>query len=288
VCGEFLSPETEAALARLGVRDQFFALKPAPMRRMLLCFGKRERQAEFAEQAWGFSRYALDRLLLEAAVQRGAEFTREAPEPAPRPLIVATGRKAAGSRRGSRLFGFKAHFRGPFNDAVELYFFASCYAGVSPVEGGLTNVCGLAPEWLLRDHNFDVDRVLALSEPLRERLRPLNREWKWLNVGPLVFQNHFRFSFEPHVYPAGDLLSFVDPFTGSGILSAILTGTLAGAAAARGEAVENYIADCRKLLGRPFRISSLFRHVLASGLAPRLAPLVPPNVLFRLTRPARL
>ena len=63
--------------------------------------------------------------------------------------IVAYGRQFSSSGR-DRLFGFKAHFRGPVSDAVELYFFDDFYVGVNPVEGGLTNVCGLGSEAGLR------------------------------------------------------------------------------------------------------------------------------------------
>ncbi len=284
VCGEFLSPETACLLDELGLWKDFLALGPAPMRRMIFHFGEREKRSKLPEQAWGLSRYALDELLFESAIRRGAQRTREATAPDARPVVEAIGRKAV-QPRGSRLFGFKAHFAGPVDDAVELFFFSSCYAGVSPVENGTTNVCGLAPESLLREHAFDLDQIVRMSEPLRERMRPLARQWKWLTAGPLVFRNRFGSTIEAGIYPAGDALSFVDPFTGSGILSAMLTGRLAGIAAARGTPVEQYLADCRRALGRQFQISRIFRHILASGWAPHLAPLVPGDWLFRLTRP---
>jgi len=62
--------------------------------------------------------------------------------------IVACGRTQKPTRR-DRLFGFKAHFDGPSDDAVELFFGLSGYIGVNPVEEGVTNVCGIAPESVL-------------------------------------------------------------------------------------------------------------------------------------------
>src|ERR1035441_10535526 len=58
------------------------------------------------------------------------------------------------------------------------------------------------------------------------------------------------------------------PFTGSGILNAMLTGELAGLAAA------SYLRDCRRLLRRVFLVSSAFRAIIASGQAGLLASLV--------------
>jgi hypothetical protein len=171
---------------------------------------------------------------------------------------------------------------------LELFFFDSCYVGVSPVEDGITNVCGVAPEALLREHEFDMDRIVRNSDPLAARLAPLSRTWKWLTTGPLVFQNRFRGPAEPGVYPTGDVLSFVDPFTGSGILSALLTGELAGHAAACDMPVEDYLTACRKTLGRSFNASSFFRYVLASGWASRLAPLVRVQWLYHATRPMQI
>ena len=126
------------------------------------------------------------------------------------------------------MFGFKAHFTGPADDVVELFFFRHAYAGVSAVEGGATNVCGLARESLLAAHGFDIDAVVRNWAPLRDRLRPLARSMDWLVTAPLVFAQNLQPSNGEGVYRTGDALGFIDPFTGSGILSALLTGRLAG------------------------------------------------------------
>jgi flavin-dependent dehydrogenase len=60
----------------------------------------------------------------------------------------------------------------------------------------------------------------------------------------------------------GDSLSFVDPFTGSGILSALLTGRLAGIAAARRIPRPEYVKAGRSLLGRAFLVSSVLRRLV--------------------------
>jgi menaquinone-9 beta-reductase len=280
VCGEFLSPEVSGVLERLGAGREFAAANPARIHRLVLHFGTRARTCTLPETALGLSRYALDHLLLEAAKARGAVVVREFGEE--RPDVIATGR-AGLAPKGKRLFGFKAHFRGPIADAVELFFFSGVYVGINVVEDGVTNVCGLAPEPFLRARGFDFDAILAASEPLAERVRPLARSMEWLAVGPVTFAGGFRSAAGP--YRAGDALGFVDPFTGTGILNALLTGRVAGMAAARGTTSAEYEETCRRALARPVGVAALFRKALQSGWIDFVAPCLPAELLYRLTRP---
>jgi menaquinone-9 beta-reductase len=279
VCGEFLSPEIYPLLEPLGVSGSFEKLGPARVRRMIVHIGRREKISRLPEAAFGLSRYAFDDLLLSRAQQLGAEVVPEAGAPD----ITATGRSSS-LPRGRRYFGFKAHFEGPPDDAVELYFFDGCYVGINCVELGRTNVCGLAPENLLSRHAFNVDAALWRSDAVARRLAPLRRSMKWLFTGPLEFGNRLR-SPAPGTFLAGDALSFVDPFTGSGLVSAVATGALAGEYAARGLSVESYLKACRRVLGRPFEVSSALRWIAATPWAERLLESVPGQVLYWATRP---
>lgn len=280
VCGEFFSPEIETELGRMGLWPAFLEAGPAPVRRLKLNFGGREKTARLEESAWGLSRYAFDSLLLQRAMAEGAERTSQADGMV---RIRACGRQISASPRGRRLFGFKAHFEGPADDAVELYFFGRCYVGINPVEGGRSNVCGLGPEDVLRRLNFDFDETVRQSPAVGERLRPLRRSMEWLSTGPLEFRQNFTI-FDDN-FPAGDALSFIDPFTGTGLVSAVKTGALAGRAVAHGVPVEGYLRECRASLKRPFVVAEIFRSALVSGWAETLAPLLPSRLLFSLTRP---
>lgn len=283
VCGEFLSPGAPEVLEALGVWREIMRLGPSPIRTFILRAGSVERRYTLPEYGFGISRFHFDRVLYEQALRRGATaMTERVPGAA---TVIATGRRAV-QPRGSRLFGFKAHFSGPARDAVELFFFPGWYVGVSPIEGGLTNVCGLAPEGLLAAKRFAFDDLVGDAAPLAERLRPLCRTMSWMTVGPVVFAPARGVASDPYGYPAGDALSFVDPFTGTGILNALLTGGMAGAAAARGTTPAAYLARCRRSLDGPFRVAGLVRAALACGWGPVLARLLPPALLFRLTRPA--
>jgi len=282
VCGEFLSPEIQPALESLGVWSAFLKASPAPIRSVRLYFGHHEKNWRLPQPAFGLSRYSLDKLLLDCAVSRGAELIREVFPSTLQPAILAYGRMAVATGE-NRLFGFKAHFTGPAENAVELFVGRDAYAGVSLIEDGATNVCGLAPESQLWAHGFDIDSWIGAWPALHDRLRPLTRSMDWLITGPLVFSARLHSWNGP--YRIGDALGFIDPFTGSGILSALMTGTLAGVAAARRTPCREYLRECARALRRQYRVSSLVRFAIRSGLAGAAARLLPGNLLFSLTRP---
>ncbi|MGH9664275.1 MAG: NAD(P)/FAD-dependent oxidoreductase [Bryobacteraceae bacterium] len=285
VCGEFLSPEIAPALERLGLWREFLAARPGRIERVALRFGSRSVRATLAEPAYGMSRFRFDELLFRRACSLDAEISDGVQRETGSVSVLASGRAASAVSppRGKRLFGFKAHYRGPVTDAVELFFFSRCYVGVNTVEDGITNVCGLAPEDLLAPLDFDYDAMVDSFPPLRDRLRPMSRAMEWLSTGPLVFGTKLSAGVEG-VYPAGDALLFVDPFTGSGLLNAVSSGRLAGIAAARGTAQGTYLQQCRKMFSRPFAVAGLCRTALAAHCAEFLAPLVPARLLFALTR----
>jgi flavin-dependent dehydrogenase len=288
VCGEFISPGAAPLLRELGVWDAFLQVSPAPIRRFGLIFGARTVSAPLEEPAFGLSRYAFDNLLLEHAAGAGAQLVREAVRDDSEPLVIAHGRTAItpAPARGRRLFGFKAHFTGPASDAIELYFSDGAYVGVSAVEQGRTNVCGIASEWLLARHAFEFDSVVHAIPALRDRLRPMTRVMRWLAAGPLAYGSDMRRTGGAHTYRAGDAIAFVDPFTGSGMLNALTTGILAGRFAARRAPSKDYLRECRARLSKPYLAAALCRTLVRLGWAGRLAGLAPPALLFRMTRAA--
>jgi flavin-dependent dehydrogenase len=296
VCGEFLSPEIVPLLESLGIWQDFLRLRPAQLGRTILHFGTRSTQSQLPDRAFGLSRYEFDRLLFEKAIALGATTVRdrvtaesitEAGSNGRHCDILATGRKSIAAA-GRRLFGFKAHFEGPVNDAVELFFFRGCYIGVSAVENGITNICGIAPEHVLRACEFQIDDLLRGWRPLACRVDPLSRMTPWFTVGPLVFGGQWQRLAGRDIYPAGDALGFIDPFTGSGLVNAVGTGRLAGLAASKGTSVQDYLSNCRRAVRRPFYVAALFRVILKAGLARSLSSLIPARYLFRMTRPGTL
>lgn len=283
VCGEFLSPEAAHVLDTLGAWRPIQDVAPALIRRVRLHLGKRLKTWRLPEPAYGISRFALDDRLRRHAIDRGAAWIRHIAPLDLTPAVIACGRRMA-DRRGRRLFGFKAHFSGVTDDAVDLYFFRGCYLGVSAVEGGAINVCGIAPESHLREFAFDLDAFLSQQPMVAARLGPLTRTMPWLTTGPLLFTSELP-SEGATQYLCGDALGFIDPFTGSGMLSAMVTGKLAGEAAARGLPASEHLATCRRVLWAQYRFSALARKAIETGVAGLAAACIPGNFLFRLTRP---
>lgn len=286
VCGEFLSPEVRTLLQRAGCAEAFRALRPAVIHSMALHFGTRIVRHTLPAEAYGLSRSALDQLLLDAAGALGAEVIRETrTQKTTQRLVVLAHGRATTARGGERLFGFKAHYRGRSDGEVALFFFDNCYVGVSAVEGDVINVCGLAPERLLQECAFQPEDLLSRCDALQARMNGFQRSFEWLITGPLVTGWAKVDHTESLVYPAGDALGFIDPFTGSGILNAMSSGSNAGTAAARGVPVATYIAERHRALRRPFMVSSVFRAALAAGMGGPLASFLPGRWLFHMTRP---
>ena len=289
VCGEFISPDVAELLEALRVWHDFGVLGPSRIRRCILHLGNRSKQWNLPECAWGLSRLQLDGMLVEKASALGAiiscgqSFDPRRNSAFEGRVILACGRRPAADR-GDRLFGFKAHFEGPADDAVELFFSGHGYIGVNCIEDGLTNVCGIAPESLLKRYAFDFDEIVLLSKPLAQRLGPLQRRMRWIVTGPLSFTPPSNRDLGTDIYPAGDSLGFVDPFTGSGILNALLTGRLAGLAAARRIPRSAYIKACRSLLGHSFSVSSVLRRLAGHTEVHWLVPYLPAQTLFQVTR----
>jgi flavin-dependent dehydrogenase len=157
--------------------------------------------------------------------------------------IDATGRGRALARRVARsanqpkshraaLVAFKAHLTNArvAPGACEIYFYRGGYGGLSSVEGGLSNLCFIASARAVRECGADAERVMrsVVSQNRRAAyaLESAQACTPWLAVSLEGFGRHA-------VTPAkgllsiGDAASFIDPFTGSGMLMALESGELA-------------------------------------------------------------
>jgi flavin-dependent dehydrogenase len=285
VCGEFLSPEIAPVLEALGVWRDVERSEPSRLRRLGLHFPTTSKQFSLSDSAYGLSRHCLDHLLLQKAVNSGALLVPEryAFDADSNPVVLACGRRHQ-APRGRRLFGFKAHFSGPIDDSMDLYFFQGGYCGVNAVEKGMTNVCGIASEDTLKSNGYHFECLLHHFGPLADRIEPLRIETDWVVTGPLVFGTG-PWTSEPRAFLAGDALCFVDPFTGTGISAAVFSGASAGRDAALGLSPGRHMKRCRRALGRPSQVARIFRALIQSHWAEKLVDWVPGRVLVQMTRP---
>ena len=160
--------------------------------------------------------------------------------------IDATGRSRQLARRVEReegsgrsaiirrapLVAFKAHLENARGDSrhCEIYFYRHGYGGLSRVENGLSNLCFIASARDVRECGGDAERVMRevvmKNRRASETLRESRVHSEWLAVALEGFGRR-------RVVPAGGLLavgdaaSFIDPFTGSGMLMALESGELA-------------------------------------------------------------
>jgi flavin-dependent dehydrogenase len=216
--------------------------------------------------ALGLSRAEMDERLLRRASVAGAEVLedahvvklllendrvegvtikhagREAGYRAP-VTIDATGRTRALARRFAKsqnqtkshratLVAFKAHLVDAqvAPGACEIYFYRGGYGGLSSIENGRSNLCFIASAQAVRECGADAERVMREVVCQNRRaacaLEHARAGTPWLAVSLEGFGRHT-------VTPArgllsiGDAASFIDPFTGSGMLMALESGELA-------------------------------------------------------------
>ena len=262
LCGEFLSYDALPILDHLGLLprlDEFDA--PAISRCRVV--GRRDiYEFEFPRPARGVSRMLLDDLLFRCAVTNGAldfsGWTAIALDPNrveierngerttidARVVVGAWGRWGRfdvqlGRRfvrdRAHRNFGFKRHYREAeaTSDTIDLYSFRGGYLGVSPVEGGITNICGLVQAGRLRGLKGRWDSFVTTireEEPHLDRMYAAHKAAQddFLSSDPVIFRS--RSAVERGIVMVGDASGVVDPLTGNGMAMAIQSALLAAPA----------------------------------------------------------
>jgi flavin-dependent dehydrogenase len=157
--------------------------------------------------------------------------------------VDATGRSRALTRRlfpaarGLRrerapMVAFKAHLEDTQIEpgACEIYFYRGGYGGLSSIENGLSNLCFIASAQDVRASGADAGRVMREVVCQNRRaaftLRDAKVKAPWLAVS---LEGFGRSSVAPvnGIVAIGDAASFIDPFTGSGMLMALESGELA-------------------------------------------------------------
>ena len=155
--------------------------------------------------------------------------------------IDATGRSRILARMADRsvrtsshqrgLVAFKAHLRDTrvAHGACEIYFYRGGYGGLSSIENGLSNLCFIVNSRDVRDCQSNADRVMreivCRNQRASHTLRDAVLDSDWLAVSLEGFGRHSPTPIDGLV-TIGDAASFIDPFTGSGMLMALESGEL--------------------------------------------------------------
>ena len=182
------------------------------------------------------------------------------------------------------LVAFKAHLKNTSVHAghCEIYFYRGGYGGLSSVEDGFSNLCFIARANDVRACGSDPLRVMreivCSNERARRTLAVASAESGWLSV---ALEGFGRRAMIPArgLLSIGDAASFIDPFTGSGMLMALESGEIAASAInshlaglRRGEGFDalahEYSALYNTRFGARLRVCSLLRRAaFVPGLA---------------------
>lgn len=227
VCGEFISGVSAGTLDALGIAE---ALSDALCHHSVTWFSGNEilRKTRLPDPALAISRHLLDDRLKHLALAVGVELhTSSRQQAVPQPgLIWTAGRIPA---RG-KWIGLKAHVRGiPLSANLEMHSGSIGYLGITPIEGGWNNLCGLfkidrsiparheqlLPAYLLKNGNSRLAESLASAE------------WKPDSFTAVA---GFRLGLqkpEPGLLCLGDSHAIIPPFTGNGMTMAFQSAEIA-------------------------------------------------------------
>ncbi len=299
LCGEFISPECMPHFQRLGVDVEASGGVPIGKTVFYSRRGYSvDVPSDWFRQnthAVGLSRAQMDYRLLERAKAvgvtviedahasnvifengnvRGITTKRSGEAINYRSLITidATGRHRALARhvepsvlaRKHNLVAFKSHLAGARLDdaACEIYFYRDGYGGLNNVEGGVANLCFIVRADKVRTFNSDPETVMRevvmKNERAAKTLGNARAQTPWLSVSLEGFGRR-TVSPAPGLLTVGDAASFIDPFTGSGILMALESGHLAA----------NVIARCRITNGSPDNIAQEYESQYAKTFRSR-------------------
>jgi flavin-dependent dehydrogenase len=181
-------------------------------------------------------------LLLEKAEVRGVELKNAGSQVSYHaPVTIdATGRARSLARRAephrpksnrAPLVAFKAHLEDArvAPGACEIYFYRGGYGGLSSIEDGRSNLCFIASARDVRACAADAERVMreivCQNARAAHTLSDARARSPWLAV---TLENFGRHQIAPAkgLLTIGDAASFIDPFTGSGMLMALESGEL--------------------------------------------------------------
>lgn len=303
VCGEFISGLGPATIEKLGLGP---ALERAVELTRLRWYDRKRclREDRLPAPALGLSRWHLDQALAAAFEAAGGELitgSRQSIrhlERSPVGEVNCAGRRPS---RSSEWLGLKCHLAQVHSEVdLEMHMSAGGYVGLSRIEGGRFNLCGLFRNLGIKPVGEEPFVITYLRhcgfDGLLERLRSaLPVPGSACSVAALSYQ---RGASGHSGLRVGDARGLIPPFTGNGMTLALESAALGLGplqAYAQGSinwesAVRAYQQAARERFGRRLRIArGLHRCLVSPSLFPLTAalarmPVFPFQTLFRLTR----
>lgn len=228
VCGEFISGVSQETLARLGISS---ALADAARHSTVSWFRGNSllRENRLPTPALSISRHLLDDRLRQLATDQGATIhtrSRQKITPDTPGTVWAAGRKPV----NGTWIGLKAHIRGfETTSHLEMHSGSIGYLGITPVENGWNNVCGLfridrsitarhadlLPAYLRKNGNTQLADLLATAE------------WREDSFSAVAGFGLGLQKPTPGVLTLGDSHAIIPPFTGNGMTMAFQSAEIA-------------------------------------------------------------
>lgn len=239
VCGEYISMESYAFLASLGL--QLAEINPPQINQFVLTTTHGlKAKTHLQTGGFGLSRWFLDEALYKIAVQQGVlvscntkvtavnqtsfgfEVVLQNGETMHYPLVVGAFGRISGLQPNAQknaFIGVKYHVaNGPNENQIEIHQFKGGYCGISKVENNAFNLCYLTEAASFKKYKGNIDlfekEVLYANPFLKERLQS-----KRLSQPVITSQIQFGTSNSTtQNYPLlGDAAGFIPPLTGNGM-----------------------------------------------------------------------
>jgi geranylgeranyl reductase family protein len=267
-CSEYINAGGAQVLGEMGVLDEIIQAGAHQMEAMIVHapsgarFAANFAKAEPGRAALGLSRYRLDHILLERARAAGVDVRERAQvrcvvredghvvgveatidgarQLTRAPLVVgADGHNSVVSRdlgldvsyRWPDKTGFIAHYRGVtgLDQFGEMHVGHGAYAGLAPLEDGVTNVAVVASGRNVKSRSGSVEaffsETLQSIPEVAQKLERAERVGGIRGVGSMA--RRARRAAGDGYLLVGDAASFLDPFTGEGIYEALKAAQLA-------------------------------------------------------------
>ncbi len=230
VCGEFLNGVGDETLGHLGILDLFADAHINEQARWYLR-GKTLREDGLPVAVRGISRYTIDQRLADRFVELGGnlkENSRVTGEVQPGTIQTCGRRRTT----NGKWLGLSCHLQNASLPAdLEMHLGKEGYVGLSKIENGRVNLCGLFRE---RDIG-PASRIDRIPRYLEENgLTQLAEFVRSSNPDPnsVIGVNAFRIGWQKRSNAGnnlalGDCLGIIPPFTGNGMSMALESAALA-------------------------------------------------------------